>query len=91
MYAYADGGGEQPNIIKLARLIDRYGARAVLNRGYIGYGEMLQINTAERIMSLYNEMQQFEDWSLWARQNKEGAAYLTRVMKKAHEAGLIDE
>ena len=62
----------------------------MLNRDYIGYGEILQINTAERIMSLYAELQQYEDWTLWARQNRDGAAYLTRVMKQASEAGLID-
>jgi len=71
-------------------LIDRYGVKAVLRRDYLGYGEILQINAAERILRLHREMQTFSDWSAWSRQNKDGAAYLLCAMKAASEAGLLD-
>jgi len=88
-YAYADGGGISTEI-QLGRLINRFGVAAVMGRSYLGAGEILRIQAAEAVVRLYGEMNNYDDWTRFKRDDPDGARYLIAAMKQAHNMGLID-
>lgn len=75
----------------LGRLIDRFGVQAVMNRSYLGAGEINRILAAERVERLLSDKEHQKNWAAWAEKNPEDAEYLTRAMMAAKEEGLLDE
>ena len=75
----------------LGRLIDRFGVQTVMNRPYLGAGEINRILAAERVERLLSDKERQENWATWAEKNPEDAAYLTNAMMAAKEEGLLDE
>ena len=61
-----------------------------MGRQYLGYGEILRIQTAEYIVRLYNDMRQYSDWVEYKQRNPEEGALLFGAMRLASEMGLID-
>lgn len=78
------------NELKLAKLIDRFGVDAVMGRSWLSANEILRMQIAETIMRLYAEMQRYDDWTQFKRDNPDGGAFLFSAMKLAHDMGLID-
>lgn len=79
-----------PNELKLLRLIERYGVEAIMGRPYLGAGEIMRMQAAEKIVSLYQARQRYADWTLHARDDEAGSAFLNHAMMLAHEMGFID-
>jgi len=69
----------------LGQLIDRFGVEAVMGRPYLGMGEMIRINAAERINRAYQMREHSESWAEWARKNKKDAESLIIVEKMVSE------
>lgn len=65
----------------LGQLIDRFGVEAVMGRPYLGMGEMIKINAAERVVRGYRMKANSENWSKWARDNPKDAEKLVEVEK----------
>ena len=53
--------------------INKYGVDAVMGR-VLGHNEILCMNTAENIISAYNERSKAEDWVKWAEES--GSSHL---------------
>jgi hypothetical protein len=69
----------------LGQLIDRFGVEAVMGRPYLGMGEMIKINAAERIVRGYRMRSQDENWVKWAQANPKDAEKLVIVEKMVSE------
>lgn len=80
-YAYADGNGNAPNEITLDNLIGRYGVQAVMNRAYLGAGEINRMTVVRRIVDAYHARAQSENAAAWARDNHGDNVLLIRAMK----------
>lgn len=87
-YNYACGGGASNEII-LGRMIDRFGAHAVMGRPYLGALEIKSIYSAEKLVKVYREKEKSSSWAEWAKANPEDAAYLAKAIKAAEEEDLI--
>lgn len=93
---YKASEGDSSNEIQLGRLIDRFGVQAVMNRPYLGIGEINRIVTAERIMRLSQSVTEYRDnegninWVKWAQDDPKGAADLAEAQKAAADRGLLD-
>ena len=61
-----------------------------MGRPYLGAGEILRMQAAETIVRLYAEMKQYDDWTLFKRNNKAGGRYLFSAMRLANDMGLVD-
>ena len=75
----------------LGRLIDRFGVQTVMNRSYLGAGEINRILAAERVERLLANKERQQNWATWAEKNPEDAEYLTKAMMAAKEEGLLDD
>ena len=82
-YRYADDGGTPPREIVLASLIEDYGVAAVMNRNYLGAGEINRMRTAKAVIRIYQERQKAQNWAAWARENPEDCGFLNSAMKAA--------
>lgn len=78
-YAYADGG-EISREILLGRLVERFGALAVLGRATIGAGEMRRMLTAERVVQAYQDRQRSPNWAAWAMEHPDESELLVSAM-----------
>ena len=74
----------------LGRLIDRFGVQTVMNRSYLGAGEINRILAAEKVERLLADKERQNNWAAWAEKNPEDAKYLTNAMMAAKEEGLLD-
>ena len=48
------------------------------------------MQAAETIVRLYAEMKQYDDWTMFKRNNKVGGRFLFGAMKLANDMGLVD-
>ena len=88
-YSKTSEGGASKEIV-LGRLIDRFGVQAVMNRPYLGAGEINRILAAERVERANAEKEKHEDWSEYAKRNTDDAELLAYAMIAAEEEGLLD-
>ena len=65
----------------LGKLIDRFGVQAVMNRPYLGAGEINRIYAAENVATAYRMKNDSDDWAKWARENPEQAERLAIAEK----------
>ena len=67
-----------------------------MNRPYLGFGEIIRIEAAERIVRLNREVEEYRDtegkinWVKWAQENPQGAKDLAEAQKAAADRGLLD-
>jgi hypothetical protein len=67
--AYARGEGDAPRAYILRQHIDIYGAAAVMNRTYLGVGEIRRMTAATNIINAYRSRAQSENWAEWSAKN----------------------
>lgn len=53
----------------------------------LGHNEILCMNTAESILSAYNERSKSKQWATWAVGNKDKSEMLNEAMKLAGDYG----
>jgi len=68
--------------LKLIANMNRYGVEAVMGRA-LGHHEIICMNTAETIISAYNERAKAEDWVKWGQENS-SSRLLNEAMRLAH-------
>ena len=78
------GEGEIPKEIKLARMIDRFGAQAVLGR-LMGAGEINRILMAERVVRVYKSMKAASNATEWAVSNPNESQLMDYAMRLTNE------
>ena len=69
--------------LKLLANMNKYGVRAVMGRT-LGHHEILCMNTAEAIVSAYNEKESSKDWVAWAQNNPYESRLLNEALRLAH-------
>ena len=67
-FRYAEGDGPPPLELEEIRMIDRFGAMAVLGR-IAGMREMRHMAAVENIVSAYRARGQAQNWAEWAQIN----------------------
>jgi hypothetical protein len=88
-YKHASGEGSSNQVV-LGQLIDRFGVHAIMNRPYLGVGEMIKITSAERIVRAYQMREEDENWVKWARKNPKDAEKFVLVEKMMMELEETD-
>lgn len=67
-YRYAAGVGPAPREWELLRLIDRFGASAVVG-GMIAMRDMRRMVATENVIAAYRGRAAAENWAKWAKAN----------------------
>lgn len=78
----------QPKELYLARAIDRWGVQAVLNRPYIGGGEIRRIVAVEYLERIYREWSKAlsgKHFAAWAKEHAEELEYLGELQRLLEE------
>lgn len=68
--------------LRLIANINRYGVESVMGRP-LGHHEILCMNTAETIITAYNERAKAADWVKWGQENS-SSRLLNEAMRLAH-------
>ena len=84
-FRYAHEGGTPPRDLQLSILIRDYGVEAVLNRRYLGAGEINRMRMTERIIEWYRDRQHSPNWVEWAKSNPDASAALNRAERAAYD------
>ena len=79
----ADGEPYESPELKLLANINKYGVEAVMGRT-LGHHEILCMNTAEAIVSAYNEKSTSKDWVEWSQNNPNKSRLLNEAMRLAN-------
>ena len=74
-----------PELVLLSN-INKYGTESVMGRA-LGHNEILSMNTAQVIVSAYNERFKATDWVKWAQDNPAQSRLVNEAMKLAEEYG----
>lgn len=64
----------------LARLVERFGTRAILGRETLGAGEVRRMLTAERVVRAYDERQRSPNWAVWSMEHPGEAELLGQCL-----------
>lgn len=79
-YKFAVGDGDMPQEIEMGRLIDRFGAQAVLGRP-MGAKEIRRIMAAEYVLNAYRSMTSSENYAAWVNDHPQEAELLSQAAK----------
>jgi hypothetical protein len=79
----ADGEPYESPELKLLANMGKYGVDAVMGRT-LSYHEILCLNTADAIVSAYNEKFSSKDWVEWEQNNPGKARLLNEAMRLAN-------
>ena len=78
-YHEAEGVGHCKELT-LLRLVDRFGAQAILGR-MLYAKEIIRMSAAENVYKAKTANDKSENWAEWARENKHAAELLAKVLK----------
>ena len=70
----------------MGKLIDRFGAQAVMGRSYLGYGEISRILYVERVVHAHQQRDASENWVAWAQANPDSNHLLIEAQKATLDA-----
>jgi len=77
--AYARGEGTQPYEYRLRKLIETYGVAAIMNRNYLGVGEIRRMEAATNVIDGYKSRQASGNWAEWTAKHPELSKILTEL------------
>lgn len=87
-YAYANGDGPLPNEIRIARLVERFGADSIYGRP-LGAKEIINIELAEDVILLYEEKSKQANQAEWANNHPFENDLLMCALRCAVDLGYI--
>ena len=88
-YAYAKGDGTLPEELRLARLVERFGAQSVYGRP-LGAREIRNMELVENIIYWYQQKEAQNNQAEWANTYLAENAMLMHALKCAVDLGYID-
>jgi len=81
-YRYAAGDGPEPEELEILRLMDQFGAVAIVGR-VLGVGETRRMLTVEKIVQAYLQRGAAENWVSWAQEHPKLNALLLHATRAA--------
>jgi hypothetical protein len=79
---YARGEDMQPREYTMRRYIQIYGAAAVMNRDYLGVGEIRRMEVSAAIIEGYRSREASGNWAEWSAKNPDIARMLVELERE---------
>lgn len=83
MFRCLEDGSPPPAEWRLMRYIDRFGVAAVMNRQYLGAGEMRRMIYCDNLSSIFDSMTKAVNVVTWQREHPDEFAVYSEAMKAA--------